>query len=66
MYGPLGLTSGLGGMEAFLLRLTGVDGVDGVTEDEVVSLATGEMEGGEVRAGILMSKAFCCCWGTRY
>ena len=65
MYGPLGLASGLGGMEAFLLRLPG-DGVDGVTEDDVVSLATGEFEGGEVRAGSLMSKAFCCCWGTRY
>ena len=51
-------------MEAFLLRLTG-DGVDGVTEDEVVSLDTGEIEGGEVRAGSLMSKAFCCCWGMR-
>ena len=52
-------------MDAFLLRLPG-DGVDGVTEDDVVSLATGEFEGGEVRAGSLMSKAFCCCWGTRY
>ena len=27
MYGPLGLASGLGGMDAFLLRLPG-DGVD--------------------------------------
>ena len=62
----MGLASGLTGMEAFLLRLTG-DGVELmlVTGDEAVIRGTGELEGGEVKAGAWMSKAF-CCWGRRY
>ena len=58
MYGPCGLASGLGGMDAFLLRLTG-DGVDGrlVAGEELVILGTGELEGGLVSAGGWMSTA---------